>query len=329
MSATIVGGTSGVPFDVDAVPKAARAILYDSAGNPINSAVVNAETQILAAASQYVYEFTGNSSTANIGSGSSFTGASESNMGVGAIQVGIFINQPCTVELQQSTNGSDWDFVSRYFTVASVADNRTFVAKGSYVRVVVTNTGGSTATTVRIQTLGIPVSTPLTYRDGVAVDWVQQPTFRAVFVGAPLAGVCMSLKGSASKLITVTRLGFSATDNAGTSVDVTVQKLSGLTGGTPTSLTMVPLDSKFPASTALAQSWSVAPTPTAVGTIYGSRYFIGKLSTTTGGQVDLAFGDMPGVVPVRLRGTSEWLAVVFSAVGGSANGDIWMGWTEE
>lgn len=329
MSATIVGGSSGVAFDVDAVPKAARAILYDSAGNPINSATVNAETQLLTAASQYVYEFTANSSTANIGAGASFTGASQSNMGVAAIQVGIFVNQNCTVELQQSLNGSDWDFVSRYFVVASAPDNRTFVAKGSFVRIVVTNTSGSTATTVRIQTIGVPVSAPLTYRDGVAVDWVQQPTYRAVFTGAPLAGVCMSLKGSASKLVTVTRVGWSATDNAGTSVDVTIAKCTAMAPGTAASLTMVPLDSKFPAATALAQSWSVAPTPTVVGSIYGSRYFIGKLSTTTGGQVDLAFGDMPGVVPVRLRGVGEWLAVLFSAVGGSPAADIWMGWTEE
>lgn len=329
MSATIVGGTSGVPFDVDATPKAARAILYDSSGNPINTALVNAETQLLTAASQYVYEFSGNSSTANIGAGASFTGASESNMGVAAIQVGIFINQACTVELQQSVNGSDWDFVSRYYTVASQPDNRTFVAKGSYVRIVVTNTSGSTATTVRIQTVGVPISAPLTYRDGVAIDWVQQPTYRTCFVGAPIAGIVVSLKGSASKLVTVTRVGWSATDNAGTSVDVTISKCTAMVPGTASSLTMVPLDSKFPAATALAQSWSVAPTPTSLGNIYGSRYFIGKVSTTTGGQVDLAFGDMPGVVPVRLRGTSEWIAVGFSAVGGSPAADIWMGWTEE
>lgn len=329
MSATIVGGTSGVAFDVDAVPKAARVILYDAAGNEIESATINTEHHLLTAASQYVYEFTGNSSTANIGAGASFTGASESNMGVAALQVGIFVNQNCTVELQQSTNGSDWDFVSRYYTVASVSDNRTFVAKGSFVRIVVTNTGGAPATTVRIQTVGVPISAPLTYRDGVAVDWVQQPTYRAAFVGTPLAGVCVSLKGSASKLVTVTRVGWSATDAAGTSVDVTILKATAMVPGTAASLTMVPLDSKFPAATALAQSWSVAPTPTSIGNIYGSRYFIGKVSTTTGGQVDLAFGDMPGVVPVRLRGTSEWLAVAFSAVGGTPLADIWMGWTEE
>lgn len=329
MSATIIGGTSGAILDVDTTPKAARSILYDASGNPINSTVVNTEHQLLVGSSQYVYEFSGNSSTANIGIGASFTGASQSNLGVAAIQLGIFVNQNCTVELQQSVNGSDWDYVSRYYTVASVADNRTFVAKGSYLRVVVTNTGGGVATTVRIQTLGVPISNPLTYRDGVAIDWVQQPTYRTVFTGAPIAGICMSLKGSASKLVTVTRCGFSATDNAGTSVDVTIVKCTAMVPGTAASLTMVPLDSKFPAATGLAQSWSVAPTPTIVGSIYGSRYFIGKVSTSTGGQVDLAFGDMPGVVPPRLRGTSEWLAVSFSAVGGSPAGDIWMGWTEE
>lgn len=329
MSATIVGGVSGVPIEVDSMPKAARVILYDTAGNPISSAEINAERHLNVAASQYVYEFVGNSSTANIANGASFIGASESNMGVAAIQVGTFVSQPCTVELQQSVNGSDWDFVSRYYIVASVPDNRTFVAKGSFLRLVVTNTGAAPATTVRIQTVGVPVSPPLTYRDGVAIDWVQQPTYRACFTGAPLAGTCLSLRGSATKLVSITRLGFSATDNAGTSVDVTVQKLSGLTGGTPSSVPMVPLDSKFPASTALAQSWSVAPTPTAIGSIYGSRYFIGKAATSTGGQVDIAFGDMPGVVPPRLRGTSEWISIVFSAVGGTPLGNIWLGWTEE
>lgn len=329
MSATIVGGTSGVAFDVDAIPKAARVIIYDSTGNPMESVVVNGERHLQTSTIQYVYQFAGNTSVANIGPGASFTGTAESNMGVGSIQVGTFINQPCTVELQQSINGSDWDFVSRYYTVASVADNRTFVAKGSFIRVVVTNTGGGAATIVRIQTIGVPISPPLTYRDGVAIDWVQQPTYRAVFTGAPIAGVCVSLKGSASKLITVTRAGWSATDASGTSVDVTIAKCTAMAPGTAASLAMVPLDSKFPAATALAQSWSVAPTPTIVGSIYGARYFIGKVSTTTGGQVDLVFGDMPGAVPPRLRGTSEWLSIAFSAVGGSPLSDIWMGWTEE
>lgn len=317
-----------MPLEVDAVPKAARAIIYDKFGNEIEATEINGEHHLQVASSQYVYEFTLNSSTAPIGAGGNFTGTSESNLGVAAIQIMFMADQNCTIQLQQSSNGSNWDFVNTYFTSASYPDCRTFVAKGIFVRVSVTNTGGSLAN-VRLQTVGVPISTPLTYRDGVAIDWVQQPTYRAVFVGTPLAGISMSLKGSATKLVTVTRVGFSASDNAGTTVDVTIVKLSGLTGGTPGALTAVPLDSKFPASTATAQSWSVAPTPTAVGNVYGSRYFIGKASTTSGGQVDLAFGDMPGVVPTRLRGTSEWLAVVFSAVGGTPAGDIWMGWTEE
>lgn len=328
MSATIVGGTSGVPLEVDSVPKAARAIIYDKFGNEIESTEINSEHHLQVAASQYVYEFPGNTSTAPIGSGSSFTGTSESNMGVSAIQIMFVADQPCTIQLQQSINGSNWDFLNTYFTSAGYPDCRTFVAKGSYVRIIVTNTGGSSAS-VRLQMVGVPISTPLTYRDGVAIDWVQQPTYRSVFVGTALAGICMSLKGSATRLVTITRVGFSASDNAGTTVDVTISKLSGLTGGTPGALTAVPLDSKFPASTATPQSWSVAPTPTSIGNVYGSRYFIGKASTTSGGQVDLAFGDMPGVVPTRLRGTSEWLAVSFSAVGGTPLADIWMGWTEE
>lgn len=331
MSATIVGGTSGVALEVDAVPKAARAIIYDKFGNEVETATINDEHHLQVASSQYVYEFAGNTSTANLGSGAAFTGTAESTLGTAAIQIMFYADQPCTIQLQQSVNGSNWDFVSTYFTAAGFSDCRTLVAKGSYLRVVVTNTGAGATTQLRLQTVAVPVSTPLTSADGVAVDWVQKPTYRAAFTGAAVVGASLTIKGSASKLVCVTRMGWSSSSSNGSVANITIQKLSNVTGGTAAAVAAVPLDSKFPAATAAVQSWaSGAPTITALGSVYAARYQVVQESASTPiNHQDMEFGAIPGVTPVRLRGVSEWLAIMFSAVGANNASDLWVGWTEE
>lgn len=332
MSATIRGGTSGAVLDVDTTSKAAKVVLYDSAGHAISTSSSGSDYYLKAATSQDIDVMAGNSSTANLAAGASFTGASESNLNTAAIQIMFYADQPCTIQLQQSTDGLSWTyFVDTYYTAASYSDCRTFVAKGAYMRVIVTNTGGSPTTTLILQTVAVPVSNPLTFRDGVAIDYVQKTTYRAAFSGALVTGAIMTLKGSATKLIVVTRIGFGASSTAYSSCDVSVQKCTGVTSGTPAAMTAVPMDSKSPAATAVVQSWAGgAPTLTATGKIYAASYQVGKGGDALPFENHVVqFGALPPITSLRLRGTSEWVALVFTAATGSTAADVWIEWCEE
>jgi len=105
---------------------------------------------------QNVFVSTLNSSTANLGAGASFTGTSESTLGVAAIQLSLKADQPTTVQVQQSSNGTNWDIVDSYTVSSATGDGRTVQAVASYYRVVVTNTGASSTTYLRLQTCLCP-----------------------------------------------------------------------------------------------------------------------------------------------------------------------------
>lgn len=148
----------------------------------------------------------------------------------------------------------------------------------------------------------------------------------------PVAGVTFSLKGSATKTIKIRKIGFSATAATGAVCDVKIDKLSNLTGGTAATVTGFALDSQNGAYSAVAQSWSGAvATPTSLGTLDNTRYEIVTAAVSVNPQkVVVVFGDEEnGVQYPTLRGTSEWVAILFSAVGTTPLADLWIEWTEE
>lgn len=102
-----------------------------------------------------------NSSTANIASGASFTGVSHSTLGVAAIQVCIFADQNCTIQVRQAQEdpGANWNIIDTWnYTANSTSHDaaRTFQAMGASTSIVVTNTGGSTTTVFRLTTVMCP-----------------------------------------------------------------------------------------------------------------------------------------------------------------------------
>lgn len=158
------------------------------------------------------------------------------------------------------------------------------------------------------------------------------PTYRASLNAfTPVAGVTLSLKGSASKTIKIRKIGYSVTAATGAVCDVKVDKLSALTGGTAATVTGFALDSSNAAYSATVQSYSGSvATPTSVGTIDNTRYEIVTAAVAVNPQrVVMHFGDTNGVQCPTLRGTSEWVALIFSAVGTTPVADIWIEWTEE
>lgn len=96
---------------------------------------------------------TNNSSTAAINAGATFTGAADDVSQMSSAIIMLFANQNTTLVISQSRDGSSWD-VSDTFTVpASSGRSFTISVVSQFIRVAVTNTSGSTANVVRLQTI--------------------------------------------------------------------------------------------------------------------------------------------------------------------------------
>ena len=98
-----------------------------------------------------------NSSSANLASSATFTGAAETSLGGAGIQVNLKTDQPTTVKVQQSMDGVNWDIEDIWYLEASIGDSRTFQATASYFRILVTNNGASTTTYLRLQAVLCPI----------------------------------------------------------------------------------------------------------------------------------------------------------------------------
>lgn len=107
-----------------------------------------------------------NSSTANLASGASFTGSGTiiTTNGVETINVTLFADQNCTVQVLQSTDspGVNFDITDSWTTTASTTDSRSIKITGQTYKVKVTNNGGSTTTSLRLLTVedSSPVTLP-------------------------------------------------------------------------------------------------------------------------------------------------------------------------
>ncbi len=100
----------------------------------------------------------GNSSSANIAAGATFTGVGADTLGVNAIQVSLYTTQNCTVRIDQSPDNINWDLTDTYNYYASIGNfGLTVQAISSYVRIRVTNTGTLTTTSLRLQTVLCPI----------------------------------------------------------------------------------------------------------------------------------------------------------------------------
>ena len=100
-----------------------------------------------------------NSSTSNLLAGGTFTGLSESTLGVAGIQVNIATDQNCAVYIEQSMDGTNWDISDRFnYYYTSGGNSWTTQSTASYFRVRVTNLNSLTATTYfRLQTALCPI----------------------------------------------------------------------------------------------------------------------------------------------------------------------------
>lgn len=139
----------------------------------------------------------------------------------------------------------------------------------------------------------------------------------------------LTLTGSATKVIKVHRVAFTAVQTTSSARDIVLIKRSTAnSGGTSATLTNVPLDSSFAAATAVARSYTANPTlGNTVGMIRSRKCFVG---TITGSASDSDEFIIEFLVPLVLRGTGQVLAVNLNSV--SSTGGVFSGsfeWSEE
>jgi hypothetical protein len=111
---------------------------------------------------------TGNNSTVQLASGASFTGAIETVQGEQAAQVQVTCDQAYTVVVRQyiDSGGTRLSGTYTFTRSAGVPLNENITLPGNYFNVTVTNNGGSTTTTFRIDTtFGIMSTMPYSLTD--------------------------------------------------------------------------------------------------------------------------------------------------------------------
>lgn len=166
--------------------------------------------------------------------------------------------------------------------------------------------------------------------DADIVPYTYSAAVTALAVAATATDV-FTITGSATKIIYVWRITISGSQTSESTENVLVIKRSTAdTGGTSSSVTAVPRDSKNPAATATVLSYTANPTlGTTVGTVHSVKLILPAVAPGQPANIieHIPFGD--DIQPIILRGTSEVLAVNLNSttiVGSSFN--ITVEWTE-
>jgi hypothetical protein len=142
-----------------------------------------------------------------------------------------------------------------------------------------------------------------------------------------------TITGSATKVVRVTRVGISASEQTSALRDVQLIKRSTAnSGGTSSSITAVPHDSADGAATATVLAYTANPTTlgTSVGIVRTTNIDVAATNLVGASDyLEWKFGDGPskGIV---LRGTSQVLAINLNGVTSANNSwHFYMEWTEE
>ena len=204
-----------------------------------------------------------------------------------------------------------------------------------------TTTMGNSATTKSITAAGV-YTAELTYTSSnvIKVSWTvtgTTPSFTGVYatvvtkstpapskIATYSAGIrslsptsanptdLITIAGSATKTITVTRIIFTAiqTTAASQEIDIII-RTSANSGGTSTTQTAIPYDQNFQAASATVLAYTVNPTTlgTSAGNLWSIKMFVPAGGTTLAEDMIFDFtnsGVLPGIV---LRGTAQLLAV--------------------
>ena len=96
------------------------------------------------------------SSITNLAAGATFTGPSIPDLNYTAVQYTFNADQDCTIYIDQSPDGTNWDITDSFLFYTPTGSANTIQLVASYYRVRVTNTSPSTTTYFRLQVIKVP-----------------------------------------------------------------------------------------------------------------------------------------------------------------------------
>jgi len=153
--------SSSMPVAIASDQSSLNVKLQDGSGNPISSSLdLDGERHLSTIIIQDSSVSTTNSSTSNLVASGVFTGTSVALTTVNSISVNLFTDQNCTVQIQQSIDGTNWDLETKYTVLANIGQGRIVQVTASFARIIVTNISTTTTTTFRLQTVLIPLAEP-------------------------------------------------------------------------------------------------------------------------------------------------------------------------
>jgi hypothetical protein len=190
-----------------------------------------------------------NSSTVNLAGGATYVGATASNITASMIQIFLNADQNCTVYLDQSQDGTNWDISDSYKFYASIGNFGINVgAFGAYYRVRVHNDTTITTTFFRLQAITVPIANQLPRSlsdDGWLQTQINQITDRAGFTqyyspnGEAVSVPIFQLVGSAFPDSTLDTNFWTPSIGTGGTVAVTSGTLTLSTGTTTNNATSI------------------------------------------------------------------------------------------
>ena len=181
----------------------------------------------------------------------------------------------------------------------------------------------------------VAIQTDVTGAQAVNTEGRKQTYRVGVVAFTPIASATaptISITGSATKTVRITRIVFSASAATGTISDVQLRRYSALSGGTANSqaANVAKMDTNNAAQTAVVNQWSAAATTaTSAGILNAKRYeLVTAAVSVQPGEIEWKSGDDNGQAFV-LRGTGDFIGLMISAVGTTPLADCWVEWTEE
>jgi hypothetical protein len=96
------------------------------------------------------------STTTNLAGGATFTGPAIPDLNYTAVQYAIKSDQNCTIYVEQSPDGTNWDISDAFAFNAPTGSGNTVQLVASYYRIRVTNTSTVTSTYLRLQVIKVP-----------------------------------------------------------------------------------------------------------------------------------------------------------------------------
>jgi hypothetical protein len=293
--------------------------------------------EVAIAATDFVFS-TVNSSTTQLASGATFTGAVESVVNQQSASVLLTSDQNGTLIFSEyiDAGGTRLTRTTTASIIANIPYSRSFVVNGNYFKAAFTNNGGATTTTFNLNTAygTIPAATALGNGqvsldevNGTALTLGQKspalsipvvtaanPTYAAAsapFAPAATPTDIFTITGSATKTIEVTKLSLNCTQTTSGLINtLVIRRSTADTAGTAVAATVVPLDSTNAAGTATVNAYTANPT---LGTIVGNVRSRKLLATGAAGTAGITDGDLVGfelgTQLLTLRGTGQVLAI--------------------